>query len=213
MLIADCVYFKRSLVYLVIRDWYTKKNIYFKRIFYETIEEYILAVNYLERKGFIIDGIVIDGRKGLVCALSKKYPVQICQFHQKQIIRRYLTNKPKTEASLMLKEIVRLLPFLDDILFGFLLDFWYKRYKEYLRQKTVNPNTKKWFYTHKKLRSAYRSLKTNLPYLFTYQKIKDMPNTTNSLDGFFSHLKNSVSVHRGLKLHRKIKLIEYLIAR
>jgi len=80
-------------------------------------------------------------------------------------------------------------------------------------KKTVNPNTKKWFYTHKKLRSAYRSLKTNLSYLFTYQKIKDMPNTTNSLDGFFSHLKNSVSVHRGLRLHRKIKLIEYLIAR
>ncbi len=40
-----------------------------------------------------------------------------------------------------------------------------------------------------------------------------MSNTTNSLEGFFSHLKNSVSVHRGLKLKRKIKLIKYLIVR
>lgn len=35
-----------------------------------------------------------------------------------------------------------------------------------------------------------------------------MSNTTNSLDSFFGHLKDAVRVHRGLKLHRKTKLIE-----
>jgi hypothetical protein len=30
--------------------------------------------------------------------------------------------------------------------------------------------TKHWYYTHKKVRSAYMSLERNLPYLFTYQK-------------------------------------------
>lgn len=189
------------------------KNIYFKRIPYETIGNYVLAIDYLERAGFIINGIVIDGRKGLFEALSPRFPIQMCHFHQKQIVRRYITNKPKTEAGQMLREIVKLLPTSDEILFEFLLDFWYERYGSYLKERTVNPVTKRWFYTHKRLRSAYRSLRNNLPYLFTFLKVKNMPNTTNSLDGFFGHLKDAVSIHRGLKLHRKTKLIEYLIVR
>ncbi len=49
--------------------------------------------------------------------------MQMCQFHQKQIIRRYITNNPKTKAGQMLKEIVKMLPILNDRLFEFLLDF------------------------------------------------------------------------------------------
>lgn len=213
MAVMDSVYFKRVCVYFVVRDWYRKKNIYLKRIRYETIADYIEAINYLEEKGFVIDGIVVDGRRGVLKALSDNYPVQMCQFHQKQIIRRYLTNRPKTEAGQMLKEIVKMLPTTDEILFEFLLDFWWKRYGSFIEEKTVNPATTRWFYTHKRLRSAYRSLRSNFPYLFTFLNVKNMPNTTNSLDGFFGHLKDAVSIHKGLKLHRKTKLIEYLIVR
>jgi len=83
-----------------------------------------------------------------------------------------LTNKPKTEAGQMLKETVKLLPKIDDILFEFLLDFWHDRYGLFIKERTVNPITKSWFYTHKRLRSAYQSLRNNLPYLFTFLKIK-----------------------------------------
>ncbi len=82
MVIMDCVYFKRVCCYLVIRDWYQKKNIYFKRISYETIDDYVMVINYLESEKFIIEGIVIDGRKGIFEALSFRYPIQMCQFHQ-----------------------------------------------------------------------------------------------------------------------------------
>lgn len=211
MVIMDCVYFRRVCCYLVIRDWYRKKNIFFKRIPYETINDYVSAINFLESQKFVIDGIVVDGRKGVFEALSPQYPIQMCQFHQKQIVRRYITNRPKTEAGRMLKEIVRLLPKMDDILFEFLLDFWYERYQSFIKERTVDPVTHRWFYTHKRLRSAYRSLRKNLPFLFTYQKTENMPNTTNSLDGFFAHLKDAVSIHRGLRLHRRTKLIEDLI--
>lgn len=170
MAVIDCVYFKRSLIYLIVRDWYRQRNIYFKRISYETIEEYLSSIKHLEEKGIIIDGIVIDGRRGLFQALSLKYPIQICQFHQKQIITRYLTTKPKTEAGVSLKEIVNKLTKMDETSFKTLLTSWYEKYQSFLKEKTINPITKRWFYTHKRLRSAYRSLKTNLPYLFTYQK-------------------------------------------
>jgi hypothetical protein len=33
----------------------------------------------------------------------------MCHFHQKQIIRRYLTNQPKLEASIELKDITKTL--------------------------------------------------------------------------------------------------------
>ena len=42
--------------------------------------------------------IVCDGRRGLTQAFGG-IPVQMCMFHQRAIIRRYLTLKPKLEAS------------------------------------------------------------------------------------------------------------------
>ncbi len=98
---------------------------------------------------------------------------------------------------------------------NFYLISWYRLFENFLKEKTINLKTNKWFYSHKKLRSAYYSLKTKLPYLFIFHKVNNMPNTntTNSLDGFFSHLKTSVSIHRGLKISKKSKLIEYLIVR
>lgn len=39
----------------------------------------------------------------------------------------------------------------------------------------------------------------NLPWLFTYQKhpVLHIPNATNSLDGYFSKLKQLLNTHRG----------------
>ena len=69
--------------------------------------------------------------------------------------------------------------------------------------------TGRWHYTHKRLRSAYRSLRLNLPYLFTYQKYPELniPNTTNSLDGCFAYLKELVRVHRGSSRNLKNKIL------
>ena len=68
----------------------------------------------------------------------------------------------------------------------------------------------KTYYTHKRLRSAYLSLKKHLPYLFVFQDNKglNMPNTTNMLDGQFSDLKNRLRNHNGLSKVRKIKFID-----
>jgi len=80
--------------------------------------------------------------------------------------------------------------------------------------KTVDESRRGWHYTHKRLRSAYRSLRNNLPYLFTYRKYPQLniPNTTNALDGgLFSPLKDLLKVHRGIGDEMKKKLIvDYL---
>jgi hypothetical protein len=75
-------------------------------------------------------------------------------------------------------------------------------------QKTDENGRKR--YVHRKLRSAYRSIKNNLPYLFTWYDNMHLkiPNTTNAIDGHFSDLKNKLRNHNGLSIERKKKYID-----
>ena len=90
------------------------------------------------------------------------------------------------------------------------LNEWYAKWEPFLDERTTNEETGKSFYTHKKLRSAYRSLKTNPKWLFTWYENIEMgiPNTTNAIDGHFADLKTKLRVHNGLSLERKKKFID-----
>ena len=92
---------------------------------------------------------------------------------------------------------------------------WFINWKDFLNERTINIETRKTFYTHKRLRSAYRSLKNNLPWLFIWHDIKDVkiPNTTNAIDGHLADLKNKLRNHNGMSKNRKMKIIsEFLKA-
>ncbi len=138
----------------------------------------------------------------------------MCHFHQQAIITRYLTKNPKLEASIKLKRIASYLGKVHQTRFESLLDCWSTKYQSFMDEKTLNEETKRWRYTHRRLRSAYRSLRTNLPYLFTYKRYPDLHihNTTNALDGgVFSPMKMLLKVHRGIGIEMKKKLItDYL---
>jgi len=111
----------------------------------------------------------------------------MCHFYQEQIITRYLTRNPKLEAGIALKNITTLLCETTEHDFTHALDDWHESWALFLKEETIDPVTLELHYTHKRLRSAYRSLRANLPYLFTYQKHRELaiPNTTNSLEGCF----------------------------
>lgn len=74
----------------------------------ETLLDYKEGVVWLEEKGFRIDGIVCDGLRGMFQQFPS-YKVQMCQFHQVQIVKRYLTKEPELAASKELLSIIRLL--------------------------------------------------------------------------------------------------------
>lgn len=207
VLIVDTTFFSRTNGLCVFRETHLKKNVWWQETKYETTNIYQTGKRHLEQNGFTIQAVVLDGKRG-VRELFKDIPVQMCHFHQKQIIRRYLTNRPKLEASIQLKEIVNNLTNTNQKIFTEELNNWYLKWKDFLKEKTINPETNRWCYTHKRLRSAYRSLKTNLPYLFTYQKYPNLniPNTTNSLDGYFNILKSLINVHRGLNKERRNRI-------
>ena len=179
---------------------------------YESIWQYQLGRSAIENQGIKIKAIVLDGKPG-VRNLFLDVPVQMCHFHQKQIIQRYLTLRPKLEAGIELKAIADTLVGATEKEFTGKLYCWHNKWELFLKEKTTDLITGKWHYTHRRIRSAYHSLKTNLPYLFTYLKYPELniPNTTNSLEGSFSHLKEKVGIHRGLKKPIKFKMIEEIL--
>lgn len=212
VVVADVTFFSRTNGLIVFREPNLKKNIWWKFVPYERVDIYELGKRHLEKNGFTIQAIVLDGKPGVRQAFVG-IPAQMCHFHQKQIVKRYLTSNPKLEAGQKLKEITATLTDTSEQTFTKQLTEWYEMWKDFLKEKTTNPDTDRWCYKHKRLRSAYRSLKTNLPYLFTYQRHPELsiPNTTNSLDGFFNSLKSKLNVHRGLSRKRGMKVIVGLL--
>jgi hypothetical protein len=192
------------------------KNLLWKEIETEKIEYYEELVLMLQTADVLFSAFVVDGKRGVLHMLLKKLPgvpIQYCQFHQIQIITRYLSKKPKLEAGKELRELSLTLTKSDRKTFTDGLNKWYGTWKNFLAEKTTDPITVKWHFTHKRLRSAYRSLKTNLPYLFTHLDYPELniPNTTNSCDGSFAHWKGKLGVHRGLKKQRRRKMMNYLL--
>ena len=121
-----------------------------------------------------------------------------------------LTRKPKASAAIELKKLTLLLTKQSQNEFVNGLNSWYLRWSDYLNERSQSPSTGKTQYTHKRLRSAYLSLKRHLPYLFTFEEYRELmiPNTTNALDGQFADLKNRLRNHNGLSKEHKIKFID-----
>ncbi len=173
----------------------------------ETKEAYESLKQNIESRGFKLNGVVLDGRTGIPRVFDGS-PIQICQFHQLKIIQRKLTLRPETEAGQTLLSIGLTITKKDEQTLSKELGDWFKKYKSFTNEKTYIFGTRRWRYTHRRVRSAYNSLKKNLPYLYTYQKYPELkiPNTTNSLDGYWSRLKNLLSAHRGKTKERMRKL-------
>lgn len=209
VIVMDTTYFGRYFGVLLIVDAHRGKMLHREFVKYETNDLYERCVKGLTEQGIEVLAIVCDGRKGLF-HLFGKTPIQMCQFHQMAIITRYLTRKPKTLASQELRVLTLTLAKTDKQTFSDGLVSWSERWQKFLNERTVNSITGKTFYTHRRLRSAYRSLKTNLPWLFTFETFPDLriPNTTNLLEGIFADLKNKLRCHNGLAKQRRMKFID-----
>ena len=205
----DTTYWGRGFGVMLFKDAITKENLLKYYVKHESNSLYNQGIKELKNKGFDIIAVVCDGRKGLIQSFTD-IPVQMCQFHQSAIIRRYLTKNPKLKAAQELMEVMDLMKQTDKESFIGTLDLWHEKWQDFLNERTVNPQTNKSFYTHKRLRSAYRSLKNNLPWIFTWYDYfeLDIPNTTNAIDGHFADLKNKLRNHNGLSLKRKKKFID-----
>lgn len=138
----DTTYWGRRFGLMVIRDAVRGRVLWRKYVTHETIADYMEGVNWLKSKGFKIYGAVIDGMKGLSKALYP-IPVQLCQFHQMLIVRRYITQDPDIEASKALLNLVNDITKMDKESFMGAFNEWYDKYQDVLNERVHDKRIKK----------------------------------------------------------------------
>ena len=203
----DVTYWGRSFGVLLALDDQTGKPLYIAFVKSETVKDYEDAVSSIKGRGYTIRGLIIDGKQSLFKTFSE-YHIQMCQFHMKQIIRRYLTLNPKMHASKELKALVDRLHKANEADFKKDYQEWKEKWKNTISHKSLHKDGKM-HYTHQRLRAAMNSLNFYLPYLFTYQRedCKGMPNTNNKIEGTFTDLKKNLNNHSGLTKENRNRFI------
>ena len=102
----DTTFFHRYSGVLVMMDSKTDKVVSYHFVRTEKDIYYKLALNRLREKGYIIQSITCDGRRGLMKELFNT-PVQMCQFHMVAIVMRKLRKKHQSQAGKELKIIAK----------------------------------------------------------------------------------------------------------
>lgn len=166
--------------------------------------------------------VVTDGGSGLASALKTCWPgarVQRCLVHVQRNVRRYLTTRPRTDAGKALRAIslalTKIRTLEQALAWQTSLHTWHQLYGEvintkiYLKDTGTRPTwaskNATWWWTHQRLRKAYRLLEhlTRQGVLFTYldPELADLntSSTTNRIEGGANHpFKDLLRRHRGM---------------
>lgn len=197
---------------LMAREPNLKSNLGWMWVKSELRENYRLLREHIESRGFTVTSVVLDGRRGIP-AVFKDIPVQTCQFHQFKYLREKLTMYPKLPSERELLHIAGNLSRSTLEETKELLNHWFLKYGGFVTERTHIEGSKKKAFLYPKIKTCFRSLERNLPSLYMYQTYPhlNIPNTTNSLDGYWSRLKNLLSAHRGTNRERIKKMITEIL--
>ena len=208
--VVDATYFRKQKhtepwCAVVFRDPIKKENLWFGFGDTETHHLYEQGRRHLESLGYVILGATGDGFSCIRKVFSD-IPFQMCLVHMERIVVRKITRNPKLEAGIILLALIKTLGTCSSDLWKDRFNRYIEKYRDFLNEKTFHPESGIPSWTHKELRSAVWSTKTFLPYLFEYEKVKELSQTTNSLEGHFSHVKDIARIHRGIStsLLRKV---------
>ena len=203
----DATYWGHNWGVMLALDDESGYPLYVEFIKSETNTDYSNAIHSVEERGYVIKGLIIDGKQSLFSMFSG-YKIQMCQFHMKQITRRYLTLNPRLKAARALNYLMSTLTSASQVTFEQNYKAWKEEWKDMLNRRTQLKSGKTQ-YTHKRLRSAMHSIEFYLPYLFTYQMAvcEGMPNTNNKIEGTFTDLKKNLNNHSGMTEENRKRFI------
>ena len=203
----DATYFGRNAGVLAALDTGTGIPLYVKHIKHEHVSDYVDAVNEMEKNGYKIAGMVIDGMQSLFKEFAT-YKIQMCQYHMCAIVRRKITKNPKLPASIELQQLMRTLKDSGRDDFTDRFNQWRQKWKTFLNQRSTNTETGRTFYTHQRIRSAMLSVEFYLPWLFTFEEVEGMPNTNNKIEGTFTDLKKNIGNHSGMNKENRKRFVD-----
>jgi hypothetical protein len=159
-MIIDATFFGRAYGYLCFSDG--KQIIHFLEIKTESVADLTRGIGDLVANGYQFRSFTIDGKRGFIPTLQRIFPdipVQMCLFHQKCIIHRYITNNPKSACGIAIKNLTTNLGKQDPTAWKADLQELLLQHNHFLSQKNDAGR-----YMHARLRSALRSLQNNLPF-------------------------------------------------
>jgi hypothetical protein len=205
----DATFFGRDYGLLIYRA--LKRNIHWQEVDHEKIDYIAHGLRFLHAEGWRFSSFTIDGRRGVIQLLEQLFPgtpIQLCLYHQKAIVHRYLMGHLNTDCAKVIKALMVDMLRISEVEFLTRLHAIKRQHREFLKERTESGQFK-----YRTLRAALRSLTANSLYLYTWKRNPDLriPNTTNSCDGSFAHWKARVKLHRGLRKDRRAKMIHFLL--
>ena len=217
-LLIDGSYFPNGLCLILYYD----HNLRYVQLYRETNQEKYTEIkeDLQNLKILVVDvySVTCDGHKAILKSIKKVFPnaiIQRCLVHIKRQVRNYLSSKPKLEQSaslLKLSNQITSIKSIEDsnIWLGAFFN-WYKINHEFINQKTQSQNTGRFWYTHKNLHAAFSLLENAIPNMFNYLDDEQIPNTTNRIENYFTHLKDKLRIHRGLRFEAKKNFIKWYL--
>ena len=214
-LVVDGTYFGttgtlNAFCLVVFRDEENKENVWWKFCEVETYDVYKEGKDYLTSLGYVIKGVTADGLP-LIRNVFKDIRFQMCLVHMERIIIRGTTKYPILEAGKVLLAISSTLHTTSKDELRSRIIKYKEMYWEFLNEKAVSLTTGIPWIVHRELLRAFKSFYNLFPYLFTYESDSRISKTSNSIEGHFHHINVRVSVHHGLSLQRKQKLITAIL--
>ena len=188
-LLIDGTYFSNNICLIVYRD----NEIKFTQLYRISDGEYYSEIKEdlenLLRLGIQIESITCDGHKSIIKAIKTvcaQVVLQRCLVHIQRECRLWLTTHPKSLPGLSLLSIVNNLHTIrtHEQSQKWMIEIynWHITHKEYIQQKSISPNTKRYWFKHKMVRRAFIHIKNALPYMIEFLFNKRVPKTTNGLN-------------------------------
>lgn len=214
---VDAKYFGRWGCTLVFKE--RKNIIYWDFSIRETYSSYLYCFGKLAEVGYVFDSVISDRHGSIIAVVEHmlpNVPHQFCTVHIQRRCQTLLTRKPETQAG---KELLELVLCINKIhskyekkIFIKWLDRLESRWEFFINQRTYSTDPesdKKWWYTHKNLRGAFRTLRSSISNMFYYLDHPNIPKDTNGLEAEFTHLKLKLNAHRGLTRKRRANFISW----
>jgi hypothetical protein len=208
-LIIDGTYFSNDICLVVYRDNDIKNTILYRITNDEQTQEIVEDFRNLISVGFQIESITCDGHRSILKSIKivykKSIVIQRCVVHVERQCSIWLTKNPKSQAGQELLKIVKRISQISTLeqKYKWLRDLydWDLKYKAFITERSLADGR----YMHVFLRKARRMLINAFSDMFHYLDNPQIPKSTNGLESFFGHLKDNLSIHRGLSIKWRIR--------
>lgn len=217
-LLIDGTYFSNGLCLMLYYDSDLQYVQLYRHTNKEKYKEIKEDLENLKLMGVSVYSVTCDGHKSILKSVQKVYPnavIQRCVVHVKRQAGSWLGKFPKLQVSKELLQIAKRITGLNTIheindwLVGF--DKWYSQNKAYINEQSLSNDTGRLWYTHKHLRAACSHIINAIPHLFAYIDDPEIPKTTNELEGYFTHLKEKLVLHKGLRFDKRKNFIKWYL--